>query len=198
VPDSKFLWFKPVLLFILSYSLCLALWLPVKKYYAAGIACSGAMFAMVLHKEVLLDGMEMRPDSTVMTYNFSLRDVDTTPVYLTIYTSAYTFNVPLIVSLLAAFLPFLEKKTKHTLIILAAVLGSHFLHVVAEQINGINIMLKSAGFMTGGKVWDFCRRFLSEWIDYLFARFMPFLCGFYLLANSSFFKKMPFVQRAKG
>jgi hypothetical protein len=187
-PKYKFSWRKIVLLFVVTYPVWLLLWLPAKDYYAAGIAYCGAEFTPMFQK-VSFESLEMKHDQIAMKFGFNLPGNRINSASVMINTSTYAFSVPLILALLSAFVPFLEKKKGPVLTIVAAVLGIHFLHVFLDQNYAIAMAFTSAGYMTGGEVWIFCRRYLSEWMEFLVLRFLPFLCGFYLLANLSFFRE---------
>jgi hypothetical protein len=193
--ESKSSWGKTVLFFVVAYPAFLILWLPAEGYYAAGLAYGGAKL-MPMFQEVSFDGMESKPDCTVVKFHLNLKGDRAKSASVSIKTSSYAFAVPLILALLSAFVPFLEKKKKPVLIIVAAVLGTHFFNVVLDQNYAINMALTLNGFMTGGEVWVFCRRYLSEWMQLLALRFLPFLCGFYLLVNTSFFKKRKYIHCA--
>jgi hypothetical protein len=185
---SNFSWRKTGLLFLIAYPVCLILWLPVKDYYAAGLAYGGAQLTPIF-QDVSFEGMEMKPDRTVVKFNFNLQGSRAQSVSVMINTSTYAFSMPLILALLLTLMPFLEKKWKPVIAIIIVATGTHFFHVILDQNYAINMALASDGFVTGGAVWVFCRRYLSEWMELLALRFLPFLCGFYLLMNTTFFKK---------
>ncbi len=164
-----------------AYIVCLMLWLPLKSYYAAAISYGAAQLTSVF-QEVSYQKMEVRRDSTVVTFDFhhSLR---TSSGSYTINTSAYDFSMPLILALLPTFAPFLTTKCRPLLIIASVTIGIHLLYMVLSQCNAINLALAREGFGCGGKGMI---SFMREWIGLLVLRFLPFLCGFYLAVNTSF------------
>jgi hypothetical protein len=188
--ENKFPWLKAALLFMVAYPVCLILWLPTKDYYTAGINYGGAQLARQFQEqEVHFAGLETKQDRTTAKYTVNLHDNRIHPLSFTFSTSVYAFNVPLIFALLVAFAPFLEKKKKPILIIIALVLGIPFLYVVLKHYYSIKLMLQSMGYPVDWELWFSFLGYLVEWLESLVLRFLPFLCGFYLLMNTSFFKK---------
>jgi hypothetical protein len=178
--------YRAALLFVIAYPLCLLLWLPVTDYYAAGLGYGGA-WLMPLFQEVSFSGLDLKKDTTVVKFDFHVYGSRINSGLVTLSTSHYVFNVPLIMALLIALGPFLNTKPGPVLVVMGLTAGTHFLHVVMFQNNEINRALISEGFATGGALWIYLRQYLFDFVEFLVLKFLPFLLGFYLLSNSSIF-----------
>jgi hypothetical protein len=180
--------YKAALLFVIAYPLCLLLWLPVTDYYAAGLSYGGARL-MPSFQEVSFNGLEIKKDNTVVKFDFHVYGCRINSGLVTLSTSHYVFTVPLIMALLIALGPFLNRKPGPASIVVGLMAGTHFLHVVMFQNNEINRALIAEGFATGGAIWIYLRQYLFDFVEFLVLKFLPFLLGFYLLVKSSIFEE---------
>lgn len=181
--------FLSILIFLLSYSVFLILWLNVKSFYGAFIVRAGGYLATSF-RDTQIIGFKDGPEISKIFlkekgFSSKIGKVKTIDMEISFPISNYSFNVPLTLSLIVALIPFVGWQRK---VILESILILVLLHVlyvfslVEFQLCHFEI---KAGFKLAGTWSQFFWEFLWTFVDNMVIRFEPFLIALYFIFRST-------------
>jgi hypothetical protein len=169
---------KSIFIFICAYLVFLVLWINVKDYY--GYALTYAVSSLVVPiKGVALESVTKKDD--IIEIEVSRQSYREKIIgYLPLKTSFYTFNVPLTCAILAAFHPFIKRRTRGYTEALVILLFVHALYISSLELKGLTEMSMSRGIEPMSKIKLGLYQFFWSFTDNMIIRFEPFLIGIYV------------------
>jgi hypothetical protein len=177
---NKILW--GALIFSLTYSAALFVWIQVKPVYGTVLAQMGVRLAgwtAGLEVESIDHGREV----AIVTFSRPLitgRGIADFLVELRISVSNYSFNVPLTFALVAALLPFFKWRKK-SLLEAGLILGFiHLLYIYSYCNLELFYNLSKSGIKTPSRPVQYLLQFMWAFVDNMIIRFEPFLVAVYL------------------
>ena len=166
--------------FICSYVIFLILWIQVKDRYGFAITYATSELVAVL-KGVRFEKISQKKDIVEGTFSRPLPEKRSDVlVDIPVKTSAYTFNVPLTFSIMAALFRSIKRRGRVYVEALLILLGIHLLYVFSLQYNTLTKIFIDRGWDAFSTPHLFGSQFLWEFTHSMVIRFEPFLIGFYI------------------
>lgn len=171
---------KAVAIFLVSYLVFFALWIPIKGFYGYTVTYIASEIVMLI-KDVRIEDMArendiVQPAFTHFRHNNMIVDI---PVKI----SSYAFNVPLTLALMAALFEFIKKREKAYAEALLMLFSAHLLYIFALEAKQLTDVFTDRGLEKVSGACMFAYQFLWTFTDNMIIRFEPFLVGFYLYAR---------------
>jgi hypothetical protein len=171
-----------IVLFFITYSVVLILWIQVKPYYGNTLTHVGsrlAAWSAGFRVETVHHGKEVAtitfayPVLTKHGMGDILLDVK-------IAVSQYSFNVPLTFALVAGLFPFFRWRARSLIEACIILLFIHLLYISFFCSLQLFYHLAQAGIKTPSKPLQFFLQFMWAFADNMVIRFEPFLVAVYL------------------
>lgn len=176
-------YFKAALLFILSFPICLALWLSVKDYYGIFVIKSASFLVDSIFETYTVslvhngDLVDMEKVNHFFTKDGKIADLS---LSIKIKISSFTFNFPLTAALVLSLIPLVKITIRHIFVVMFVLFFVHLLYVFSFM----GLQEYSYHLRAGLVSYSSFKKLLWEWAwaftDNLFIRFEPFLAPVYL------------------
>ena len=170
---------RTVLVFFVAYLCALLLWIPVKRGYGYVTTVIASKLVAGL-KETRLEELKEEKDMVQATFT-PLRGDSGMLVDIPVPISAYTFNVPLTIGIMAAVYPFIRRRTRAYAEALAMLFSVHLLFVFSLEAKQLTEVFMESGIVSQSTPSLMFYQFLWGFTDNMVIRFEPFLLGFYIL-----------------
>jgi hypothetical protein len=175
IAESRIL--KAVIVFLASYLILSVVWLQIKDVYGYGIAFVASKFIAGL-KDAGLE--EITKVSNLITATFSsVKGGNLIMIDVQVQTFAFTFNVPIIVSMLASLYPFLKRRKRAYVEALLILLLIHILYVFSLGMVQLTNTFTIKGIETESVLRLFIYEFLWAVTSFASVSFAPFLIVIY-------------------
>ena len=180
-----------VVIFVVAFVVILIPWLYIINSYYGMVIAKIATYVITLVKDVEIT--EFIRNKDVITIGLipagtGLRQVIETTIEIP--TSNYAFNIPLSLSIMAAFYPFLKSKWIY-LEAIAILIFVHFLFVFSLEGEKLTKILSIHGYEESNHMVQIFWEFLWGFVDNMVLRFEPFLIGAYLFFMRNRERKKP-------
>lgn len=181
LPKNRYI--RGILIFVVTFPICLVLWLSVKDYYGIFVIKSASFFVDSVF-DTYTTFFEHNKDIVEIekVKHFFLKDGKIADLSLAvkIKISSFTFNFPLTSALILGLIPLVKITRRHIFLVVTVLFCVHLLYVFSFMgLQEYNYHLK-AGILPQSSfkklLWDFTWTFT----DNLFIRFEPFLAPIYL------------------
>jgi hypothetical protein len=182
---------KAAVIFIVAFILILIPWLYILESYYGMVIAKVATYVITFIKNV--EVTEFLRDKDIITVGLIpaqtglSRVIETT---IEIPTSNYAFNIPLSLSIMAAFYPFIKSKWIY-LEAIAILVFVHFLFVFSLEGEKLTKILTMHGYEDPSSFVQILWEFLWGFVDNMVLRFEPFLIGAYLFFMRNRERKKP-------
>jgi len=184
-----------IVLFVMTYSVFLILWIQVKPYYGSMLTHIGSRLSAW---SAGARAEEVRHGREVATITFAYPVVTQQGsgdilLDIKIAVSRYSFNVPLTFALVAGLFPFFRWRVRSLIEACFILLFIHLLCIYFFCSLQLFYHLAQAGVKTPSKTLQFFLQFMWAFADNMIIRFEPFLVAVYL-----WFRNREGIRMVKG
>ncbi len=175
-----------VLLFLVTYGLMVFLWLHVKAFYGMLVTNVGAHLAALITGS-LVDRIDIHPEKAICHFLYqALTSKGPANLHFNVglSVSAYSYNVPLTIAIVASLFPLVSYRLRWFLEALGLIFAIHLLYVFLYCGLQIYYSLIKAGIKSVWKPEQFFWEFSWVFVDAMVIRFEPFLIGAFLWFRS--------------
>ncbi len=188
INTKKLLYLYAVVTFFLAYSVTLLMWLHFKHYYAI-LAVKTASNITAIIKGIELNNIGIENDRCITRFLYEkyipLKGPTKVEMDIPVWTSKYTYNVPLTIALIISF-AFVIRWKKQLIFEVALILFSvHILYIVTFQGLQIYYVLVGEQLIRQSIIIQFIWEFLWNFTNSMIIRFEPFLVILYLYLRQS-------------
>ncbi len=170
------------ILFVLSYSISLFLWIHAKSYYGFALSKLGAYFAsstMGCKVESFQYGEEVTKINFTKLIS-TTKGIGRLNIDVSVSVSNYSFNIPLTIALIVSLFPFFKWKIRYIIEAFTILIFVHLLYIYSYCCVHIYHILAKVGVQkltsTGQIFWESLWTFTDNFI----IRFEPFLLTLYI------------------
>lgn len=181
-PGHKSAVLKVVLIFLVSYTISLLLWIQVKDAYCYTIALVTSKIVGGL-KSAKLEDIIVEKGLVDATFRPLEKEGDVL-AHVSIPTN-YTFNAPLTVAILASLYLFIARRRRAYAEAFLILLGVHFLYVFSFEMKQLTEAFMKMGVQKMNEPVAYTYQFLWVFTRSMIIRFEPFLIGFYMYMRFS-------------
>jgi len=171
---------KAAIIFVVSFAVILIPWLFFLNSYYGMFIAKIATFFITMIKEVEVTELVRNKDiisvGLIPAHTGLSKIIETT---IEIPTSNYAFNIPLSLSIMAAFYPFIKSKWIY-LEAIAILIFVHVLFVFSLEGEKLTKILTIHRYEDPSRIVQIFWEFLWGFVDNMVLRFEPFLIGAYL------------------
>ncbi len=172
-----------LVVFVVSYLVTLLVWLYLKNYYAI-LTVKVASNVTAILKGVKLTNMSVESDKCVAYFLYEkyipLKGLVKAEMDIALWTSKYTYNVPLTIALIVSFALITRWKKRSIFEVAFILFLVHMLYIVTFQGLQIYYVLASEQLIKQSKIVQFIWEFLWNFTNSMVIRFEPFLVILYL------------------
>jgi hypothetical protein len=172
---------KTFLIFIISYSVFLVLWIQVKDYYGYGMTLTASRIIAGL-KDLEIDAVDQNDERVQVTFT-PYRINKNILIDIPVRTNTYTFNSPLTLGIMATLFLFIRRRVRAYAEAIVLLLIVHQIFIMTFELKELTSVLMNMKLETVSNARKFVYDFLWSFTDNMVIRFEPFLIGFYLFVR---------------